>query len=117
MKTKHLKKRSRYFKALGGLDKSEIKNYLRQCPDTLIHVICEACFNLCHHHALKEDERLCREIDPLNIYIKKLINKKVDVQYKRDILQKIGAEIVSLIYSNVLPLLKEYTKNEQIVNV
>ena len=112
MKTKHLKKRSRYFKALCGLNKSEIKNYLRECPETLIHVICEACFNLCHHHALKEDESLCREMDPLNVYIKKLINKKVDVQYKRDILQKIGAEIVSLIYSNVLPLLNEYTKKE-----
>ena len=78
MKTKHLKKRSRYFKALYGLNKSEIKNYLRECPDTLIHVICEACFNICHHHALKEDESLCREIDPLNVYIKKLINQKVD---------------------------------------
>ena len=30
----------------------------------------------------------------------------------REILQKIGAEIVYLIHSSVLPLLKEYTKTE-----
>ena len=111
MKIKHLKIRQRYFKALCGLSKSDIKDYFRECKDAMIHVICEACFNLCHHNALKEDENVCREIEPLIAYIKKLKNKKVDVQYKRDILQKIGPVIVSLINSNVLPLLKEYTNN------
>ena len=40
------------------------------------------------------------------------IYDNVSVQYKREILQKIGAEIVYLIDSSVLPLLKEYTKNK-----
>ena len=106
MKTKHLKKRVSYFKALRGLSKKDIKEYMVECPEELIHVICEACFNLCHHHALKEEK------EPLNVYLKKLANKKVSVQYKREILQKIGAEIVYLIGSSVLPLLKDYTKNK-----
>ena len=111
MKTKHLKKRVKYFKALCGLNKKGIKEYVRECPDTLIDVICEACFNLCHHCDL-QDEDICREREPLNVYIKKLANKKVPVEYKREILQKIGAEIVSIIDSSVLLLLKEYIKNE-----
>ena len=106
MKTKHLKKRVSYFKALRGLCKKDIKEYMAACPEKLIHVICEACFNLCHHHALKGED------EPLDVYIKKLANKKVSVQYKREILQKIGAEIVYLIGSSVLPLLKDYTKNK-----
>ena len=106
MKTKHMRKRISYFKALRGLPKNELKKYIATCEDQLIHVICEACFNLCHHHALKDDT----ERDPLNVYLKKLANKKVPVEYKRKILQKIGAEIVSIINSSVLLLLKEYTK-------
>ena len=109
MKTKHMRKRISYFKALRGLPKNELKKYIATCEDQLIHVICEACFNLCHHCDL-QDEDICREREPLNVYIKKLANKKVPVDYKREILQKIGAEIVSIINSSVLLLLKEYTK-------
>ena len=108
MKTKHMKKRVSYFKALRGLPKNELKKYISTCEDELIHVICEACFNLCHHHALKDDT----EKEPFNVYLKKLANKNVPVEYKREILQKIGAEIVSIINSSVLLLLKEYTKNK-----
>ena len=108
MKTKHMRKRISYFKALRGLPKNELKKYIATCEDQLIHVICEACFNLCHHHALKDDT----EKEPLNVYLQKLANEKVPVKYKREILQKIGAEIVSIINSSVLLLLKEYTKNK-----
>ena len=111
MKTKHMRKRISYFKALRGLPKNELKKYIATCEDQLIHVICEACFNLCHHCDL-QDEDICREREPLNVYIKKLANKKVPVDYKREILQKIGAEIVSIIDSSVLLLLKENIKNE-----
>ena len=63
MKTKHMRKRISYFKALRGLPKNELKKYIATCEDQLIHVICEACFNLCHHHALKDDT----EKEPLQI--------------------------------------------------
>ena len=108
MKTKHMRKRISYFKALRGLPKNELKKYIATCEDQLIHVICEACFNLCHHHALKDDT----EKEPLKVYLQKLANEKVPVKYKREILQKIGGEIVSIINSSVLLLLKEYTKNK-----
>ena len=108
MKTKHMRKRISYFKALRGLPKNELKKYIATCEDQLIHVICEACFNLCHHHALKDDT----EKEPHNVYLQKLANEKVPVKYKREILQKIGGEIVSIINSSVLLLLKEYTKNK-----
>ena len=65
MKIKHMKKRISYFKALRGLSKNDIKKYMRICPDILIHVICEACFNLCHHCDL-QDEDICREREPCN---------------------------------------------------
>ena len=38
--------------------------------ETIRHVICEACFNHCYHHALKDED------EPLNVYIKMLANKK-----------------------------------------
>ena len=107
MKTKHMRKRISYFKALRGLPKNELKKYIATCEDQLIHVICEACFNLCHHHALKDDT----EKEPLKVYLQKLANEKVPVKYKREILQKIGGEIVSIINSSVLLLLKEYIEN------
>ena len=112
MKTKHLKNRVKYFKALCGLNKKGLKEYVRECPDTLIDVICEACFNLCHHEILKDVGFEDSQKDALNDYLKILKDRKVQVQYKREILQKVGAEVVSLIHSTILPLLKEVTKND-----
>ena len=39
MKTKHLKKRVNYFKALRGLRNKDIKQYMAECPDILIDVM------------------------------------------------------------------------------
>ena len=111
MKTKHMRKRISYFKALRGLPKNELKKYIATCEDQLIHVICEACFNLCHHEILKDVGFEDSQKDALNAYLKILKDRKVDVQYKREILEKIGGEVVSLIHSTILPLLKEVTKN------
>ena len=111
MKTKHMRKRISYFKALRGLPKNELKKYIATCEDQLIHVICEACFNLCHHEILKDVGFEDSQKDALNDYLKILKDRKVQVQYKREILQKVGAEVVSLIHSTILPLLKEITKN------
>ena len=85
---------------------------MRECPDTLIHVICEACFNLCHHQILQDADFEYRQKDALNDYLLILKDRKVQVQYKREILQKVGAEVVSLIHSTILPLLKEVIKND-----
>ena len=112
MKTKHMRKRISYFKALRGLPKNELKKYIATCEDQLIHVICEACFNLCHHEILKDVGFEDSQKDALNDYLKILKDRKVQVQYKREILQKVGAEVVSLIHSTILPLLKEITKND-----
>ena len=106
MKNKHLKKRVSYFKALSGLTKNEIKNYMVTCPDTLIDVICEACFNLCHHPKLKHREDLCEEMKPIGEHIKRLSKQNVPISYKRNILQKIGLQVVILIEKCILPLLK-----------
>ena len=106
MKHKHLKKRLKYFKVITKLGKKDVKQYIKTCPATLIHVICEACFNLCNHDELNSDKTLCKKIEPLKISIKKLANEKIHVQHKRDILQKVGAELISLINYSILPLLK-----------
>ena len=68
--------------------------------------------NLCHHQILKDADFEDRQKDALNDYLKILKDRKVQVQYKREILQKVGAEVVSLIHSTILPLLKEVTKND-----
>ena len=109
MKTKHLKKRVRYFKALQGLSKKDIKQYMVECPDTLIDVICEACYNLLYNPKLKHKEDLCEEIKPFGDYLKKLSKQNVPVSYKRNVLQKIGVHIVLLIERSILPLLKSIT--------
>ena len=109
MKTKHLKKRVAYFKALSGLSKKDIKQYMVECPEELIHVICEACYNLCHHPKLKHKEDLCEEMKPFGDYIMKLSKRNVPVSYKRNVLHKIGLHIVLLIEKSILPLLKSIT--------
>ena len=107
MKYKHLKLRAAFFKDLYGLSKKDAKEYMKECSDEHIHVICEALYNICNHSKLKYDENICRERECLNKYIKNLAKKSVDVKYKREILQKIGYEVLSLIHFAVLPLLKE----------
>ena len=75
MKTKHLKKRVAYFKALSGLSKKDIKQYMVECPESLIHVICEACYNLCHHPKLKRVLKMkgCLFLQSLWVHVGSLI--------------------------------------------
>ena len=105
MKQKYLKKRNCYFTALKGLSKKEKKEYLQECPNNLIDVICEGCFNLLKHEKLKNKKDIQNKIKPIKAQFEKLTDKKISIKNKREILDKIGVEVISLIYKHIIPLL------------
>ena len=94
-----LESKKKYFIDLCSLSKSDMQNYMRQCSDKDIHLICEACQRLHLYDDLKGDS--------LYKFIIALADKNVKVQYKRYILDSVGAELISLIRYFIIPLLKE----------
>ena len=105
MQSKHLKKRNSYFKALKGLSKKEKQEYLNECSNTMIHVICEACFNLLKHEKLKNKKDINRRVKPIEKEFRTLSDENIPVEEKREVLNKIGVEAISLIVKHILPLL------------
>ena len=94
-----LESKKKYFIDLCSLSESDMQNYMRQCPDKDIQLICEACQRLHLYDDLKRDS--------LYKFIIALADKNVKVQYKRYILDSVGAELISLIRYFIIPLLKE----------
>ena len=94
-----LESKKKYFIDLCSLSKSDMQNYMRQCPDKDIQLICEACQRLHLYDDLKRDS--------LYKFIIALADKNVKVPYKRYILQSVGAELLSLIKYFIIPLLNE----------
>ena len=94
-----LESKKKYFIDLCSLSKSDMQNYMRQCPDKDIQLICEACQRLHLYDDLKRDS--------LYKFIIALADKNVKVPYKRYILESVGAELLSLIRYFIIPLLNE----------
>ena len=94
-----LESKKKYFIDLCSLSESDMQNYMRQCPDKDIQLICEACQRLHLYDDLKRDS--------LYKFIIALADKNVKVPYKRYILQSVGAELLSLIKYFIIPLLNE----------
>ena len=107
MKQKHLKKRNCYFTALKGLSKKDKKEYLKECPKTLINVLCEGCFNLLKHENLKNKKNVQIKIKPIKEQFGKLADANISIKDKRQILDKIGVEVISLINKHIVPLLDD----------
>ena len=105
MKEKHLKKRNCYFTALKGLSKKDKKEYLKECPKILINVLCEGCFNLLKHEKLKNKKDIQNKIKPIKEQFEKLADANFSIKDKRQILDKIGVEVISLINKHIVPLL------------
>ena len=105
MKIKHLKLRNCFFNALKGLSKKEKQEYINECSNEMIHVLCEGCFNLLKHEKLKNKKDIQNKIKPIKGQFEKLIDKKIPIKNKREILDKIGVEVISLIYKHIIPLL------------
>ena len=105
MKQKHLKKRNCYFTALKGLSKKDKKEYFKECPKTLINVLCEGCFNLLKHEKLKNKKDVQNKIKPIREQFEKLADSNISIKQKRLILDKIGVEVISLINKHIVPLL------------
>ena len=94
-----LESKKKYFIDLCSLSKSDVQNYMRQCSDKDIQLICEACQRLHLYDDLKRDS--------LYKFIIALADKNVKVPYKRYILESVGAELLPLIRSFIIPLLVE----------
>ena len=110
MKQKHLEKRNCYFTALKGLSKKDKKEYLKECPEILINVLCEGCFNLLKHEKLKNKKDIQNKIRPIKEQFKKLADTNISVENKRQILDKIGIEVIALINKYIVPLLDNLVK-------
>ena len=105
MKLKHMKLRKCLFTDLKGLCKKEKQEYLQECSDEIIHVICEACFNLLKHEKINKKKDVQRRIHSMESHFKKLTVKKHSVKLKRRILEEVGVEVISLIAKYIIPLL------------
>ena len=98
-------RRMLFFKTLKKLNKNQRKSYLSECPDSNIHTICHACYNLSNNTIPYEKSKKYMGIEK---YIKRLGKQKTSVKSKRRLLQKqdqVGSGILSLIATTVLPFL------------
>ena len=99
-------------------DESNVKPQIYQQQKFHTRSECENQSSECHSipeyqqtFKLEQKSRNCsipsvyRVIHPYFVYNGELINEKND-QFRRELFKKMGAEIVSIIQSNVLPLLK-----------
>ena len=109
MKIKHLKLRNCFFNALKGLSKKEKQEYINECSNEMIHVLCEGCFNLLKHEKVKNKKDVQRKIKPIESQFKKLSDEDISVEIKRQILDEIGVQVISLIAKHLLPLLAKYS--------
>ena len=110
MKQTHLKKRNCYFTALKGLSKKDKKEYLKECPEILINVLCEGCFNLLKHEKLKNKKDVQNKIRPIKEQFEKLADANISIKNKRQILDEIGIEVIALINKYIVPLLDNLVK-------
>ena len=110
MKQKHLEKRNCYFTALKGLSKKDKKEYLKECPEILINVLCEGCFNLLKHEKLKNKKDVQNKIRPIKEQFEKLADANISIKNKRQILDEIGIEVIALINKYIVPLLDNLVK-------
>lgn len=111
MKKKQLEKRLKFLQALSALCKKDKFKYVDDCPDAMIDVICEACFNLLKLHSLKDDRRTKKKVKTINKFIEELCSCETSVVARRNLLKKeeIGKEVFSLLSNVVLPELEKLT--------
>ena len=109
MKKKQLEKRIKFFQALRALCKKDKFKYVDDCPDAMIDVICEACYNLLKLHSLKDDRRTKNKLRTIKNIIKELCSCETSVVTRRNLLKKeeIGKEVFSLLSNVVLPELEK----------
>lgn len=113
MKKKALEKRIKFLETLNGLSKKDKVQYIQDCPDAMINVISEACFNLLKLHTLKNQTKVTKKVKILGKDIQTLSNKVNSVESRRNLLknESIAKEVFSLLSTAVLPALKEqYSK-------
>lgn len=107
MKKEQLQKRVTFFHALNGLDETDRIQYLEDCPEAVINIICEACHNLLKLELLSDQTEIRKRAKPIENYLKELSNAKIDVNRRRDLLKQedIGNVLFSLLTMYVLPTL------------
>lgn len=112
MKKKQLEKRIKFLQAFKSLCKKDKFQYIKDCPDPMINVICEACYNLLKLHSLKNEGKVKKKLKKIESFLEKLTSSDISVDERRNLLLKedIGKEIFGLISNAVLPTLEKFLK-------
>lgn len=113
MKKKQLQKRIEFFQTLNGLSKKDKFQYIQNCPDAMIDIISEACFNILKLNTLRNQAKVTKKVKLLDNDIKTLSSKANTVESRRNLLKRelIGKEVFSLLSTAVLPELQDqYSK-------
>lgn len=112
MKKKQLEKRVKFMQAFKSLSKKDKFQYIKDCPNQMINIISEACFNLLKLHSLKQDGKVKKKLKKIETCLNELSssNKSVDVRRTLLLKEDIGTEIFALLSNVVLPTLEKLTK-------
>lgn len=101
-------RRVEFFENLCKLKKKQREQWLKNCSESNIDTISEACYNILHEVVpLKNNEKLKQKFKQVKHHLKRLSEKKLDHQKKRKILLKeqVGSGIFTLLATAVLPAL------------
>ena len=107
MNKKQLEKRIKFLKLLNGLSKKDKFLYIKDCPDRMIDVICEACHNLLKLRSLKDQTKVRNKVRLIGNAFQQLSSPEISIGIKRDLLkeEEIGSVVFALLSSIVLPAL------------
>ena len=75
------------------------------CMYSVKTCFCEGCFNLLKNEKLKNKKAIQNKIKPIKEELEKLADANISLKNKRQILDKIGVEVISLISKHIVPLL------------
>ena len=105
MNKKQIEKRINFFNVLNGLSKKDKFLYIKDCPDRIIDIICEACHNLLKLKSLKDQTKVRNKVRLIGNAFKQLSSPETSIATKRDLLkeEEIGVVVFSLLSSTVLP--------------
>lgn len=109
MRKKQVEKRIKFLLAFKSLSKKDQFQYVKDCPDPMINVICEACYNLLKLHSLKQQSKVKKKLKKIESFLEELSSSDTSVNERRNLLlnEDIGKEIFSLLSIAVLPALEK----------
>jgi hypothetical protein len=96
--------------SVNQLKKREKMDMARDCPDNIVHSICECCYNLVNDHLpLNRDKkyRARTYLKPVRHEIRELADSGTSLKRKRELLSdpQVGGGVFTILASTILPAL------------